>query len=541
MGKERKVVAIGIDAANTELLDRWVADGLLPNLQAIARDGATGRHRHAKAFRNERCWDTFLDGCARMGAGSRFDPATYAYCNESLQDAREMPPFYALGDGVAVCTFDLPAPLSAGVDGLQVSGWGSELNSSRPVSSPPGLIGELTARHGDDPKFERSFGVRGGEAASGERSFSLPSLYDLDALQDFKAGLVTAVERRTAICEDLLARRDWNLFLVLYSESHTANHMLWHLGEDFPVVLERDRERHAMLEVYQAIDRGVGRLRRNLQDDAYLLVYTIDHTGWNTMDVPSLALLPELAYRWAFPGSCALAPGDSRAPVPALRTDYTRHWKHEIWSLATGPGAQGLESPSRQESQGDALSWHPANWFRPLWPRMKAFALPSVSDGHLRVNLKGREAQGIVEPADFDRVLDELSALVARATNPRTGRPIVARVLRTRRTPTEAPGIPPDLIVCWDDSAPADVLDSPELGRVGPVPFFRSGGHVSHGTECENVFFACGPGIAAGSRARDGALEDLPATILHLAGAEAPPHMSGRSLLELPATNRRPA
>lgn len=541
MGDDRRVAAIGIDAANTELLDRWLAGGLLPNIASIARDGATGRLFHTKAFRNERCWETFLDGCAREGAGSIFDPSTYGYCNESLQDERQVPPFYALGDGVAVCSFDLPAPLVAGVDGLQVAGWGSELNASRPVSSPADLIAELTARHGGDPKFERSVEVRGGTAAPGERSFSLPSLYDLDALQAFESGLVTAVERRTAICEDLLGRRAWNLFLALYSESHTANHMLWHLGEPFPVVLERERHRHAMLEVYQAIDQGIGRLRSRLPRDAHLLVYTIDHTAWNTMDVPSLALLPELAYRWAFPGSCALAPGDSRAPVPALRTDYVRHWKHEVWSLATGPGAQGLESPSRQESRGDALNWHPANWFRPLWPRMKAFALPSVSDGHLRVNLKGREAEGIVEPADFDRVLDELTAVLSRTTNPRTGRPLVTRVLRTRRAPADAPGIPPDLVVCWDEGAPADALDSPDFGRVGPVPFFRSGGHVSHGTRCENTMFVCGPGIPAGSRTRSGALEDLPATILDLMGLEPPAHMTGRSLLDISPGNRKVA
>lgn len=529
---QSRVTAIGIDAPSGDLLGNWLDRGLLPNIAAVARDGAAGTCVHTKYYRNERCWETFLDGSPRDGAGSVFDPGRYGYFNESLQDERPRPPFYALGEGFSVCTFDLPAPISPAVRGLQVAGWGSELNSSKPVSMPAGLIDELTAKHGGDPKFEQAVGVRGRSQERSERSFTLPSLYDPAALQRFKADLLTAVERRTAICEDLLSRREWNLFLALYSESHTANHMLWHLGEAFPVVLQDAPPGHAMLEVYQAIDRGIGRIRGCLPRDAHLLVYTIDHTSWNTMDVPSLALLPELAYRWNFPGRSALAPGDPRRPVPPLRRDYARHWKHEVWSLATEAGASELESPSVQEAQGDPLSWHPANWYRPLWPRMKAFALPSVSDGHLRVNLKGREAAGVVEADDYDRVLDDLCRVLERTTNPRTGRLLVQRLLRTRRAPSDAPEIPPDLIVCWDGGAPADAMDSPEFGRIGPVPFFRSGGHVAHGTVCENTIFACGPGIAAGSRMRSGALEDLPATILHLAGAAPPAHMSGRSLLE---------
>ena len=86
-------------------------------------------------------------------------------------------------------------------------------------------------------------------------------------------------------------------------------------------------------------------------------------------------------------------------------------------------------------------------------------------------------------------------------------------------------------MVCWDDRYPSDVLDSPELGRIGPLPYFRSGGHVSHGTPIENRFFACGPGVAPGRMADVGKLEDLPVTLLTLMGVRVPESLPGRSLL----------
>jgi hypothetical protein len=80
-------------------------------------------------------------------------------------------------------------------------------------------------------------------------------------------------------------------------------------------------------------------------------------------------------------------------------------------------------------------------------------------------------------------------------------RAVVARVVHTRRGPNEpfAPGDRPadaDLIVIWA-ATPIDVVDSPAAGRIGPVPFKRSGGHVHRG-----FFLAAGDGIRRASRWR---------------------------------------
>lgn len=524
-----RVVALGIDAPNSEQFDRWLAAGEMPNIASIAERGVTARHSHVKRYRNERCWSLFLSGKDSEATGAYFDPATYRYGHVSVQ-REPLPLFYALGDGARVCQFDFPAPLNHEVEGAQVSGWGSELNASVQASDPPGLIEELIARHGPDPKMATGFDVNDPASGKAARSFRNPNLYRPDGLRDYSRFLDVAVERRTEICLDLLSREPWDLFLALFVESHTANHLFWHAGRDYPLPSPLDAGEDPLLAVMRKIDDGVGRIAETLPAETVLAVFTVDDTAQNMMDVPSMALLPELLFRWNFPGQAALAEGRPGEPLGPPRTDFADHWKHEAWKLATAEGRNVLRSPASLEAEGEALNWNPAIWYQDLWPTMRAFALAPVSDGYVRINVAGREAHGTVTPEDYDAVLSELTALIQGLTDPRTGRGVVERIERTRADPMDSPDIPPDLIVCWRSDAPFDAVESPQFGRIGPLPFFRSGGHRAHGSRIDNVLFARGPGIAPGSTAEPGRLEDVPATLLALMGAEPRYPMDGQPL-----------
>lgn len=518
------LVALAIDGPAPGLLARWVAEGRLPVLARLQAQSAQARVRHVKRFRNERCWDLLLQGRDPGRPGSTFDPARYRYHNDSMQRDTEAPLFYALGPGRRVAMFDLPAPLSPQVHGIQVSGWASELNSSTGLSSPPDLLPALKARFGSDPKLVRSGVVRDPVTGELELSYRLPNLYDAGELRAFGEQLVRAVHTRTDILCELLRRERWDLFLGCYVESHSANHSLWHLSQAHP--LHGVAAPDLLLAVHEAIDAGLGAVLAAVPPGCRTMVYTIDATAANAMDLPTMALLPELAYRWNFPGQTAL-PGVEAAVAPAPG----QHWKEALWAQVSPQARPLLESPQQQQDAGDALSWNPANWYRPLWPRMKAFALPSVADGYLRVNVRGREARGVVEPQHFGGVLDELSALLLEARDTASGQPLVERVLRMREQPGDAAHLPPDLLVCWRGDGCAQGLDSATLGRIGPLPYFRSGGHLAHGSEIENPCWVTGPDIVPGSRWRDGLLQDVPATMLALIGAEPPPGMTGRPLM----------
>jgi len=78
---------------------------------------------------------------------------------------------------------------------------------------------------------------------------------------------------------------------------------------------------------------------------------------------------------------------------------------------------------------------------------------------------------------------DELSQQLYRLKDGRTGKPMVQRIIRTRQYATERdPKLPDaDLVVVWQEEHATDVVDSPDLGRIGPVPHHRTGSHRSNG------------------------------------------------------------
>jgi predicted AlkP superfamily phosphohydrolase/phosphomutase len=80
--------------------------------------------------------------------------------------------------------------------------------------------------------------------------------------------------------------------------------------------------------------------------------------------------------------------------------------------------------------------------------------------GRVYLNLRGRQPQGSVEPADRDRALDGIERGLLAITSP-DGRAIPTKVFRPQEIYRECRGTPPDLIVYFGD------LDWRAVGSVG--------------------------------------------------------------------------
>src|SRR4029077_15297057 len=67
------------------------------------------------------------------------------------------------------------------------------------------------------------------------------------------------------------------------------------------------------------------------------------------------------------------------------------------------------------------------------WSRTKVFSLPTNYYGFLRVNLRGREPDGIVAPgSDYEALLDRLEADLGALVDPVTNEPAVQSMTRAR-------------------------------------------------------------------------------------------------------------
>jgi predicted AlkP superfamily phosphohydrolase/phosphomutase len=535
------VIAIGLDAADPILVERWMSEGRLPVLSRLRQSGTYARLANFEYCRAEAACTSFLTGCTswRTGRWGTFRFYRDSYAVEELQayDFDEYPPFYTAARGRRVAVFDLPQTrLSADVDGIQVLGWGAHSAQTPRTSIPEHLLSELTDRHGEHPTWDKDH----------------CALWDEQAMAWMKSGLETGIERRAAICRDLLRREPWDLFITYFGETHSAGHFFYHLSQPHPMPRSVSQRGDWLLEVFQAVDRAIGTIIEAAPPDARFVLFSDHGMEANSTDLPSLVFLPELLYRWSFPGRFGLEPGPDRLPAPAAPAGK-RPWPHEVWALKhdRNPITRALRRRLPVEffhyaierrlglnevplcPDDCTLGYQPPMWYSPAWPEMKAFALPSFSEGYVRLNVRGRERDGVIEPADYSRVCDEIETLLGQVRNARTGSPMLRKVLRSRVSALDMdPKLPdPDLLVLWTPE-PADAVDTP-FGRIGPLPFNRSGSHVERG-----FLLASGTGIPVASTLPDPQAIDLAPTILSLLDVRPPDYMEGKPLFSADGTPR---
>ncbi len=496
MSNKQRVVAIALDAVSYPVLESWMADRTLPNLAKIRMQGAYGRLNNPDSLLYENSWLNFLQGNLSTTNGQwghqSFDRENYSSIEYPGFDLAASPPFYAQAPFPRTAVFDLPlTPLSGNVNGIQVLGWGTEENQCQQFSSPPGLLRELQGKYGEAPLFERN--TRRVSHNGSILSFRNPNLYDDMALANLKDLLLEGIRRRTDIMLDLLKRDAWDLFLAAFAEAHIAGHLLWHTDLSHPIDSVTP-SRGLLREIYVTLDRAIGELTADIPKEAMLLLFAVHGMKPNNTDLNSLLFLPEALYRWQF-GKAAIADGGSAEINNKLPLHYRAHWKNEVWDLATPSGRRDLISPAQLESEEDPHDWCPLRWYAPLWPCMSAFALHSYSHGMIRINIAGREANGCVQSNDYDAICSSLEDMLLKLRCARSDEPLVGKVKRTRSDPfEEGKHIPPaDIMVEWTDHV-TDIATSPVIGQIGPVPFFRSGGHGPRG-----FCIMRGPGISENS------------------------------------------
>jgi hypothetical protein len=255
-------------------------------------------------------------------------------------------------------------------------------------------------------------------------------------------------------------------------------------------------------------------------------VVSMHGMGPNTADVPSMALLPELLYRRQF-GKARLAPikgPATRVGIPLLPEGDS--WESTLRRALLPPLSRArmrLGAAMRRRVNGTEfdLDWMPAALYRRWWPRMEAFALPAYYDGRIRINLAGRESEGLVSPTRYEELRAQLVTLLEQCRDPLTGKPAVEHVELPDRAWAEASG-GADLCVTW---RPGTIgLVHPELGTIGPLPYRRTGGH----TGAEGFAAVAGPGIGRGVLPQASAFDVVP-TVIELCGHAVPERLSGQS------------
>lgn len=488
-----------LDTAPRSLLDRLVADGSLPTLAELAGAGAWQALDRPSVDIEAGGYQTLYAGVGLEQHGLYY-PFQWSASEQRLRHIHSFPAPQALWERLSLAGRESlvvdpyegrPPDVARGV---HLSGWQFVNRFVLPRWSSPAVLGSALARRfGRPPLVEEVFGR--------------PSLRTLAAL---RPRLLTAPARAADAACRLLARHRFDLVWIHFPALHVAGHRLWDLSQLGAAEAAEGRRLgldSTLADVSREVDAAMGRVVSALPAGADLIVFSASGMAPNTS---AADLLPDMVAA-VLDGVRPAARGTSiwglRAAVPASAR-----------GLVARPLPTRLlhELAGRLETRGLE------------WSRTRAFCLPSDEQGLVRLNIRGRERDGIVDPAERDALVEELTDGLMSFEG-HDGEAAVDRVLRVDDIVPSGPGLErlPDLVVRWTDRR-LDRLRSPQFGEVSR----RGGGSGRTGNHTAEAWALVLPGASrACATERRPHLHDLAATACSLLGADTN-GLAGEPLLE---------
>ncbi len=505
--RANRILVIGLDMGDLGLIEKWSLEGFLPTFRSLMADGMWGKLKTTAEALHTSSWPTIFTGTLPGKHGVYYPHQPHPGRQQAAHigpDQYGVRSFWQILDraGKRCIVLDAPETFPAtGFTGVQIFEWGTWAWYWKRMTTPVEIEKQLTAKFGPYPlKLEAK-----------RLGLGMP---DLDYLH---RQLIAGAAQKAAISKWLMRSRPWDLLVVTFAELHPAGHYLWPENALISPTNGSASVNFAapeLRDIYAAVDAAIGEIVKDCGDDVTVFVISGDGVGPNHC---AWHLLPPVLSRSGFTGTpFSTEPGNGhskRSLLDCVRSAVPPRLRSEIQSR---------------------LPWQLRHWlaFRLAaantdWSRTTAFALPADLEGCIRINLRGREPQGIVEPgSQYEDICSELTEVLRKLINPATGRPAVREVCRIDSLfPGDRRDHLPDLTVIWNDEAEIREVYSERVGLVSETPIDpRTGTH-----------YPLGFMIVAGSRSKTGKIEaghiaDLAPTVLTHFDINPPSDMDGRAL-----------
>ncbi len=446
---------IGLDAVSLPFvranLDR------LPTLASLLKDGSLRELETPATHLSASVWPTFSTGKQPGDHGQYFpfqwhggDNHYRRIADSRWSDEFEIEPFWhrVAKAGVPTIAFDIAHALhDERAPCLQITNW-SYQSSGDAKASDLGVLKEIQRRFG-----RRPIGPE------------VPVAKTARQCEAIRRQLTAAV-RAKADATLYLMERPWGLFVTGWYEAHRAGHNLWPVEGEFG----SDASPDAMLGVYEETDRQLGRVLATLGDDVSVVLFTLHGMEPNRAQDHFLTeILKRLNKRYL--GREART---SKKPSAFNATAFLR--------AALPPTLQYRTASLLGEKVQDWVVNRSLTSGR-AWSDTPSFPVLSGGEGLIRLNIKGREANGFFnrgggDLADYvDWLRDRLSAI----TVTETGEALIGTITvvddvysGSRRD------FLPDIILQWAPEQPASRIQSPDIGEIEFSLATGRGGNHNH-------------------------------------------------------------
>jgi predicted AlkP superfamily phosphohydrolase/phosphomutase len=493
----RRIFVIGLDGVGFPLIEPWIAAGKLPHLAQAVESGTHGTLESTIPPLTGPAWSSFQTGVnpGKHGVSSWTKRRRGRYAIRVVNgDDISYPTVWELASesGRKVVTIGLPLTYPP-----------------RPVN---GVIipGMLTPKSDPSPTYPPEAYAQLRRAAPDYRFF--PECAQRFTLKGKVEELLTGVRGRAAAAKHFMRQYDWDLMMLHFQATDKVQHDLWGIQKD---------GFDPLLTVFQEVDRQVGELTEIAQGMGGSVILLSDHgMGPQEYTFSINTWLHESGYLKLKRGAAG------RLKSAAFRLGFTQKRLMHV-GLLLYPLAYrlGLVSSFFDTVGEGVVARLISSLFLSLddidWSRTLAYSHADI--GHIRLNLQGREPQGIVAEEEADGLIDELIEELQAVVNPHNGEPLLGQVFRREEIyHGERLSQAPDILFLPRDLR---TLGNGASGFYSKVPFDRPLLRANH--RMEGILIATGEPFRSHHTIHGAALTDLPTNLLYLLGCPIPTYMDG--------------
>lgn len=496
-----RVLTVGIDGGEMSLVKKWIEQGELENIKQIKENGTSGHLRSTIPPITGAAWSSFQTGTnpGKHGAFNWFKRSEGVYDAEPVTalDINEPTLWKILNK------FDK----KVGLIGV-------------PVTTPPEKVenflipGLLTTKNAHVQSYPEDF-INHVRDIVPEFKFSPKEWTRGYVIEDWVDEMVKDIEKKTYLTKQLMKEKDWHFFMVHFMETDQVQHYLWHTL--------KDQSTDYIFRIYKAVDKAIGELRKFLDEDDTLFIMS-DH-GFG-----------ELKYNFHI-DTWLLNEGYIK-----LKNNFITQFKKVFFKLgftkeALLPVGEYIYPPLRKigvvETAVDLASNPMLDWLfissnNVNWKKSLAYSHSEI--GHIFLNVKGREPEGVIEKRDYEQIRDEIIEKLKDFENPFTGKKITTEIYKGEEIyHGERAENAPDIVFLPDDMS---ILGKGAYQFLSNKNVSKSQNQTGH-HRMDGIFFAEGPDINKNCELIGAHIMDIAPTVLYLLDLPILNSMDGRILKDI--------
>ncbi len=483
-----RVLVVGIDGASWNIIDRLMSEGELPTFKHLIDNGVRGVLRSTYPPWTVPAWNSICSGLSPKKLGY----ATFMVPNP---DYTFVPHIFRCGEpmyvwdylscaGLKVIVANVPCVYSPReVNGIIISGW--LCVDPRKIAYPPQIIDELSSICGNYVVDIYDIDFKHG------RIIRAPSQEELPRI------IFKVLSKRICVFKNLLLNYDWDFAFLVFTETDRVQHNFYN-------------NLNITRKVYKYIDRFLGWLMDVVDNNTFIFIVS-DH-GFSHSEQCfkiNLWLLKEsfLKVNWRY-----LSMRTIFRILDRMFTKFSKRIKHLL------PIYRAIHRFHAKFED---------NYIVKLikWSETRVFAYGVW--GSLYVNVRGKFAEGVIDPKVYRRVVLEL---VERLKNYIPSVKVLTKV--EAYNDTDIFDYLPDIIIVPTDEG-VQCID-PDISLLDVIKSKMFVRRVCGEHRLDGIFIGYGPGIKKGYRISEPVnVCDITPTILHLYGLPIPSNMDGKVLTDI--------